>query len=218
MRSTLSLVLLGALCVSCAGTSFRYRQKVDWFRSGNYGGVMVGTSRLDVTSSDLDRALLDRGYTSSSDLERDDLALNVYVGHRFELPFAVELGYVNLGQVESQISAMPPDVNAFVGDIADVHPLLGRGIQLQGRWFAYTTQRSELSVSAGFWVWEGEVDAAAGSGETAEVDRDGVDPTVGIAATIGLTDRWDLRAGWDRYWLDDDAADAFWLGVQVGLL
>jgi len=219
MRGSVSLALLGALLSSCAGTPFRQgRQEVEWFQSGIYGGVMFGRSDLDASGRDMDRELADRGYVTTTDFDDEDAAVNVYLGYRFEAPFAIELGYANLGRSESSIAAMPADVDQFLADVADVHPVLGKGIQIQGRWYAWSRERLELSLSAGLWAWQADVLATAGTGERDRFSPDSIDPTIGIALTIGVADRVDLRAAWDRYYLDGDAADALWLGIQIGLL
>ncbi|HED64583.1 MAG TPA: hypothetical protein ENJ09_03405 [Planctomycetes bacterium] len=218
MRSRIPILLLGAVLSSCSVGRFHARQEVNWFRSGFYGGAMAGVASTGDSSADLDRALAKRGYSTDSSLDDSDSAYNIYGGYRFESSFAVELGYVNLGQTSSTINATPPDLNLFLDDVADVHPVLGRGFQLCGRWFAVDRERVNLSVSAGFWVWNADIDAQAGTGEVSRSDRSGIDPTIGVAATLGLTDRLDLRAAWDRYYLDGDSADAFWLGVQWGVL
>ncbi len=213
------LLAAGALLSSCSvlGSRPQDGQEIDWFQSDYYAGVTFGQSQFDVSASDIDRALADLGYATDTDLDDTDLAFQAYVGYRFDGPFAVELGYVNLGQIESTIEATPTNNDLFLDDVADVHPVLGRGAQLQARWFAWANERVEVSVGAGVWFWEGDMEAAAGTGERVEISRDGIDPTVGIAATIGLKGRWDLRAAWDRYYLDDEAADAFLIGLQVGL-
>ena len=218
MRSRLSLVLLGGLLTSCAGTSFRAPQEVDWFPGGLYGGGMYGVVDHTSSAEDVDEELAKRGYTTTTSFDNDDSAYEAFIGYRFSRPFGVELSYVNLGEVESVIAANPPDINVFLEDVADVHPVLGRGVQLEGRWFAWNNEDLELSLSAGLWLWEADVDARAATGQRGEGSPDDLDPTFGAAATFGLRERWDLRAAWDRFYLDGDAADAFWIGVQARLL
>ena len=48
-----------------------------------------------------------------------------------------------------------------------------------------------------------------------ETDREShIAFTLGVQALFGLNDHFDLLVGWDRYYLDDNDADAFWIGIQ----
>ena len=210
------LIIAAASLLSCSSTSFR-TQEVDWFKSGYYAGAMVGKATLNVSASDIDSDLADEGYSTSTMFENDDTAWNVFGGYRFQDPYAIEVALVDLGQVESTIGASPPDLNQFLEDVSDVHPFLGQGISITGRWFVVDQDRLELSLAGGVWLWKADVEVIAATGETVDIDETGLDLTFGATGTYAVDDNLDLRLSWDRMYLDGESADVFWIGFQGGL-
>lgn len=190
---------------------------VEWFKAGYYAGVKFGKSELDTNSGDLNDALTARGYSATTDLENDDSTFSVYGGYRFAQPFSVELAWVNLGQVESEISATPPNLNVFLNDVADVHPFLGKGVNLKGIYHLLDRERVQLGVSLGVWFWDADVEAEAASGQLVNIDESGVDLNYGLQALVPLGNSFSAVFAWERFMLDDNEADAIWFGVQGAL-
>ena len=62
---------------------------------------------------------------------------------------------------------------------------------------------------------EAEVEARAATGEKATRDRDGVDPLLGAHVLLNVTDRFQLRAEYERYFVDGDGIDVLSAGLQV---
>lgn len=214
LMSARSLVIAAvALLSSCASSSHR-NQEVDWFQSGYYAGIQVGRASSDASASDIDSDLAERGYTTSTKFSDDENAISIYGGFRFEEPFSIEVGYSNLGQVESQISATPADPAAFLDDVADVHPFLARGFELRGRWHVLERDRLDVSLAGGLWFWEAEVIAEPAVGGSARVDESGVDFTLGIQVAVELNDHLDFFVAFDRRFIDRYDADVFWIGIQ----
>ncbi len=191
--------------------------QIEWFRAGYYAGAKFGKSVLDTNSRNLNDALMGRGYTTSTDLENDDSTFSVYGGYRFDEPFSVELAWVNLGQVESEISASPPNINVFLDDVADVHPFLGKGVNVKGIYHLLDRERVQLGVSLGVWFWNADVEAEAAGGQIAEIDESGVDLNYGIQALVPLGNGFSAAFAWERFMLDDNEADSIWVGFQGAL-
>jgi len=194
------------------------RQEVDWFQSGPYAGAMIGLATLGASGDDLEDDLASLGNTTSADLDRGDLAWRVFGGWRFEQPFSVELGYANLGRAESTIATNAPNVPAFLDDVVETQPFLGRGIELEGRWWVVDTDRFDLGLGAGLWYWTAEIEAIAATGEKATGTETGLDPLLGIDALFRLVRRLDARVGLERYWLEDEGATVVWIGLQGRIL
>ncbi len=208
----ISLAVIG-LCAACATTP-RGPQAVEWFQSGFYGGARIGVADLSTSAGDLDDDLQSLGHTTSTDLDEGDAAWGLYGGWRFERPFSVELGFTNLGRVESTIATNSMNIPAFLDDVAKKHPFLGAGVELTGNYWILDRKRLEIGIGGGLWYWDADVEAKAATGQKTEIDETGLDPLVGLDVVFRLTERLDLRGAYDHYWLEDNGAHALWFGVQ----
>ncbi len=212
-----SALLVSLLCLTaCAGPS-RRTQEVDWFKGGYYAGAMVGQAILSTSESEIDGHLQNKGHMSDTDLDKSDFAWSVFGGYRFEDPYAIEVAALNLGQVESSIGGTTGSVEDLVKDVSKLHPYLGKGVSVTGRWFLVETDRAELALAGGVWIWAADFEVQSATGEKASLYSDGIDLTFGLTGTIALSDRLDLRVAWDRLYLDSDPADVLWIGLQGGL-
>ena len=191
-----------------------------WFREGVYVGATVGYSNLDASGGDLDDDLAALGNTSSSSLDDDDVGGKFYLGYRFDtpVPLSLEAAYVNLGQVESTISTNAANIDAFLADVADVHPFLGEGVSLRAQVHLVETERLELGLGAGAWFWEAEVDARGPSGQRVDIDDDGVDPVFSAFALYDINQILQVRLEYEKFFFDSDDADVVSIGLQMLIL
>lgn len=194
------------------------RQEVEWFHSGWYVGASAGTMNADASASELDRDLARRGWTTDSSLDDTDFAWKVFAGYRFEAPFAIEVGYTDLGQIDSKIEAMPADLDAFLDDVADVHPFSANGVTLSAQWFPLDTRHVDFGLRGGLWYWDAEVDVDGPGGASVDVDEDGIDPLAGVGVWVRVTERIEVRAEFEKYWVDGDDIDFFSAGLQIQVL
>ncbi len=212
-----ALVVLGLS--ACAATDSAGRsQHVRWFRSGPFAGVSAGIADAEGSASELDADLAALGHTTMSTLDDTDNGWKVYAGYRFEKPFAIEAGYVELGQVSSTIRVTAPVVTGFLDDVAEVHPFLGRGPFLAGQFSVYDEGPVELGVRLGVWSWDAEVESKAASIGDIDIDERRVDPLLGFVFLVELA-RWlEVRLEYEKYYLDDQDADVVSAGLQGKLL
>lgn len=193
------------------------REEVEWFRSGAYVGLSGGVMNARASGADLDDALGDLGWVTETTLDETDFGWKVRVGYRFEAPWALELGYADLGTVESEIEAMPADPDAFLRDLAREHPSAGQGLTLAGEFYLADTARLDVGLRGGLWLWESDIDASAPGGASFNVERDGLDPLFGFSVLVRLCARLRLRAEYERYYVDRDDVGFASLGVELRL-
>jgi OOP family OmpA-OmpF porin len=211
LHAAVALALLSAPALAQNG-------RVEWFQHGWYVGAGVGVAQVDTSAGEVDAALGRLGYATTTKLDETDTAFRFYAGYRFDAPFALELSFDDLGQVSSTIDATPPSLPAFLADVARVHPVSGEGVALRGRYFAFDREPIWVALDAGLWSWEAELDARAITGERATVDRDGIDPLLGLSAGFHVGRRTDLRIDLTRYWIDGEPVDVALAGAQFRLL
>ncbi len=195
------------------------REDVKWFHSGWYVGASVGSARADASASDIDSDLAARGYTTNTNLDSKDIGWKMFGGYRFDEPWAIELAIVDLGLIESTIhNTDAPDLDAFLADIAAVHPHSGAGLSLTGIYYPVQTERFNLGVKAGLWIWDADVVADGATGETVDIDdENNIDPVIGLLGLIDLGRNFSARLEWERYFLENNDVDYFAVGIQYAL-
>ncbi len=189
--------------------------------SGWYGGASIGVATADTSASDLDDDLQGQvTFATDSKLQNDSFAWKVYGGYRFdESPWAMELGYIDLGRIDSVVRAAPPSVPAFVSILEDTHPIGGEGVSLGGLYHLMDTERGTLTAKAGLWWWDAASHTQVqippgGLGPTVEVDDTGIDPFLGLGGSYRVGAGLHARLEAEAYWIDGD--ELFF--ISLGLL
>ena len=209
-----SIAVAGASCASARARPGR-NQEVEWFRSGPYIGASVGVSNSAASASDLDADLAALGHTSSSTLDDTNEGWKFYTGYRFERPFSIEVGYVQLGEITSTITTTSTDLEDFNADVAAVHPFLGSGIFLAGQFSPLDRGPVEVGLRAGVWSWDADVESKSAQSGDIDVDADNVDPLLGLVVLIELSKWLELRLEYEQYYLDDSDAGFLSGGLQI---
>ena len=152
-------------------------------------------------------------------VDNDGTAWKIYGGWSITNYFALELGWVDLGKIETRYSpTIPPnEIDNILSDTYDVHPLTGDGVTAAVvlRWpFA---DNFAVHAKAGVFAWNSDVDVRVVQGGTGQVigDQDGTDAMYGIGLEWTIDDRWSLTAEWERYQLNE-WIDTPMFGVRFG--
>ena len=96
---TLGLIALAAIVIPSAAAD----------DSGWYAGFNVGQSRAKIDDARINSGLVGGGFTTSSIADDNhDLGYKIYGGYQFIRYFAVEGGYVDLGEFGFKASTQPP--------------------------------------------------------------------------------------------------------------
>ena len=177
-----------------------------------YVGISGGTTSLDYSAGNLTNDLANLGWTIS-DAKVDDSndAWKYYAGFRVNDWFAVEAGYVDLGEVITEFgtTVAPNQIDPLLSDAFSVHPYQGDGWMLAGagRW-ELAPDTFFLVGRAGFFRWESKTRVRViqgGSGSVAG-DDSGTDAMYGVGVEWQFYNQWSLTADWERYklneWLD----------------
>ncbi len=198
-----ALVLVAALPIAAVLVAEDARAENDW-----YIGAAVGQADIDYKASDLTSDLASLGWTISNvTVDHEDTAWKIYGGWSMNQYFALELGWVDLGKIETRYSTtIPPnEIGNILADTASVHPLSGDGVTAAAvlRW--PFSSSFAVHAKAGLFAWESDIDVRVVQGGTGQVLRDtsGTDGMYGLGLEWTFTDHWSLTAEWERYQLDD---------------
>jgi OOP family OmpA-OmpF porin len=216
-RRTAPLLLLAL--ASCSGVGRSPRQEVEWFQRGFYLGGSAGVATSTASESNLEHDVEDiQPGSEITDYDDTDFAWKAYAGYRFNAPFAIEGGWVELGEITSDIATTATDVDDFLSQVEDIHPFLGAGPFLGARYYVIDTNRFHIGIGGGLWWWNAKVKVKAGTGEKMDPEDDKIDGFFGVNAIWDFTERFSIRADYERYYLDDFEADVFTAGLQYRIL
>ena len=122
LRALVVLIALGVSTSALAEVEF-------------YAGFGFGNSNADSSPGHILSALSDKNYDITSvAVDSKDKGWRFLTGLRFSEVWAVELGYIDLGESSTNIVAniSPIDTAQFTQDVANVLPVMPRGITLAG--------------------------------------------------------------------------------------
>ena len=199
--------LLFAMSATVLMTANEVQAEENW-----YVGVSAGTTNLDYSAADLTSDLSSLGWTiNNPKVDDSNTTWKVYAGFQVNDWFAVEAGYVDLGEVITQFGATipPTQIDALLSDTFSVHPYQGDGWMVAGA-VRYAFVPDEFSVvgRAGLFAWESKTTVRVISGGTGSVagDDSGTDAMFGVGVEWQINEQWALTADWERYklneWLD----------------
>ncbi|MDH3750663.1 MAG: outer membrane beta-barrel protein, partial [Gammaproteobacteria bacterium] len=216
IRSVATLfALVGAVSLLVCTPTDNARAEGEW-----YVGASVGASDADYSASALQSDLANLGWSiNNASVDDTDTAWKAYAGFSFNEYIAVEGGFVDLGEVQTEFGATiaPTQIDAILRDTYSIHPVLGDG------WFGsvvvswpVSPDRFSLTARAGLFGWESDIDVRVISGGTGSVsDRDsGTDMLYGVGVEWHLNEQWSMTADWERYELTD-WVDVPSIGVKI---
>jgi OOP family OmpA-OmpF porin len=161
--------------------------------AGNfYVGGAVGQTSTDIDDPGID----------GIDVDDSDTGFKVFGGYSFMKHFAVEGGYVDVG--ETSIETTVP-FQSEVSAEADGFTVGAVGILPIG-------QKFDLFAKAGFFMWDSEATVSMQGFGTESASDDGSDPTYGLGFGWNLSERSRLRFEADRYEVEDLDIDTYLVG------
>jgi uncharacterized repeat protein (TIGR01451 family) len=188
--------------------------------AGWYAGASLGASSADYGSSDLARDLDKRGWTILDPRTDDsDTFWKAYVGYQVNSFIAVEVGYADLGEVETSYRAIlpPGELSDLLEDTLAVHPYLGSGWTASGLLSgSFADDAFAVFARAGVFVWEADIEVKVVSGGTGKRkgDESGTDAMFGVGFDWRINPAWVVRVEWERYklndWVDVPSAGIVW--------
>lgn len=166
---------------------------------GWYGGFNVGQSSATIDDERITATLLGQGFTGVSiDEDDDDIGFKVFGGYQFNRHFAVEGGYVNLGEFAYTATTVP--AGTLRGDIE----LQGVNLDLVG--IVPFTEKLSGFARVGVLYAEAK-DTFVGTGAVIVTnpspEAHDTNYKFGVGLQYDVTERIGVRAEAERYRIDD---------------
>ncbi len=140
------------------------------------GSQDSGSFTNDLESDGIDVTL------SEYDVSR--LAVQGILGYRYHDMMALEIGFLDLGNVDVDLNAVSPSDEELSQALEDHYPVSGNGLTVANRFLWDITPEVTLSGEVGVFFWNGDIQL---SGPDIHPDLDGgVDPLLGVGAGYHL--------------------------------
>ena len=188
-----------------------------------YFGTGIGRSDSGSDPAALQSSLAGQGYDITAvTVDAEDGGGRIHVGLQFTDTWAVELGFVDLGKVQAEVTGVVPSsqVAQFTQDVADALPVMPRGLTLAA--VARKTM-TEMGWEAGaitdnlsFALKLGLIDADSkrSLGGVSGHNEVNADPYYGLNVGFDFTDNTRGIIGYEIFNLAD-STDYWSLGLEV---
>lgn len=173
-KTSLNLAIL--LAIGMTGSSVHAAEESNLFIEAG-----VGKSSIDIDGA------------PGVSVDEDDMSFSIGAGYSFNKMFAIEAGYVDLGEVKVSI----PEIDYTATASAD-------GFYVGPRLTLEITPQFEAYGRVGMLAWDAEAKDSNGF----SVSDDGTDVYFGIGAAYKISDQVSLGADWTRYAFESDGDDA----------
>jgi OOP family OmpA-OmpF porin len=175
---------------------------------GFYVGGSLGYANLDQDEAEMQSILTNAGLTGTVDIDDEDLGWKFFGGYNFNQYFGAEIGYVNLGSVDTAFNVTAPAAATGSASV-DVD-----GFTASGTLSYPINEQLDVFGKLGVLVWNADGSASV-SGVTVSADDDDTDVHFGIGGKYHHTENITFRAEWERAFdVGGSDLDLFSVGVQ----
>ncbi|EGM76015.1 putative Ig domain-containing protein,BNR/Asp-box repeat protein [Rheinheimera sp. A13L] len=199
-RSVLGLAAVALLSFS------PFSQSADWYLQGS-----IGHSKADQKQSRLVEELPNGTITGFDD---SDGSFGVNLGYQLHPVFALELGYLDLGEASSQISAESLTPQQYHELVKAVTPVLVDGFTVGGRFTLWQNEQWAVEVPLGLMFWKSDIESRMDD-SVIRSDSDGVDLVLGVQLNYQLTEKWTLGVGFQQFSLKPNDVNSWLVSLRT---
>ncbi|MGB2521255.1 Ig-like domain-containing protein [Shewanella algae] len=203
-RLSLRLASLPLLLLLAIGVSFNAQAR--WSVNLN-----LGYSHARLSESDINQAL--PAEIKLTELDKDDFAWSVALNYQASDAWALQFGYLDLGETSLMLAGSTLDPQALQQSLANLGPQLASGVTAGAEYRFWRYLDWSFSLNGGIFVWESDFSSQWQQQEL-RYDDSGVDFYWGLGGQYQLSEQWAIRADYRRYMLDRNQVDGVFLGLE----
>ncbi|MBO2639224.1 tandem-95 repeat protein [Shewanella algae] len=203
-RLSLRLASLPLLLLLAIGVSFNAQAR--WSVNLN-----LGYSHARLSESDINKAL--PAEVKLTELDKDDFAWSVALNYQANDAWALQFGYLDLGETSLMLAGSTLDPQALQQSLANLGPQLASGVTAGAEYRFWRYHDWSFSLNGGIFVWESDFSSQWLQQEL-RYDDSGVDFYWGFGGQYQLSEQWAIRADYRRYMLDRNQVDGVFIGLE----
>ncbi|MBO2651765.1 Ig-like domain-containing protein [Shewanella algae] len=203
-RLSLRLASLPLLLLLAIGVSFNAQAR--WSVNLN-----LGYSHARLSESDINQAL--PAEVKLTELDKDDFAWSVALNYQASDAWALQFGYLDLGETSLMLAGSTLDPQALQQSLANLGPQLASGVTAGAEYRFWRYHDWSFSLYGGIFVWESDFNSQWQQQEL-RYDDSGVDFYWGLGGQYQLSEQWAIRADYRRYMLDRNQVDGVFIGLE----
>ncbi|MBO2690033.1 Ig-like domain-containing protein [Shewanella algae] len=203
-RLSLRLASLPLLLLLAIGVSFNAQAR--WSVNLN-----LGYSHARLSESDINKAL--PAEVKLTELDKDDFAWSVALNYQASDAWALQFGYLDLGETSLMLAGSTLDPQALQQSLANLGPQLASGVTAGAEYRFWRYRDWSFSLNGGIFVWESDFNSQWQQQEL-RYDDSGVDFYWGLGSQYQLSEQWAIRADYRRYMLDRNQVDGVFIGLE----
>ncbi|MBO2643414.1 fibronectin type III domain-containing protein [Shewanella algae] len=203
-RLSLRLASLPLLLLLAIGVSFSAQAR--WSVNLN-----LGYSHARLSESDINKAL--PAEVKLTELDKDDFAWSVALNYQASDAWALQFGYLDLGETSLMLAGSTLDPQALQQSLANLGPQLASGVTAGAEYRFWRYRDWSFSLNGGIFVWESDFNSQWQQQEL-RYDDSGVDFYWGLGGQYQLSEQWAIRADYRRYMLDRNQVDGVFIGLE----
>lgn len=178
---------------------------------GFYIGLNVGQASYDAVLDDF--AFLDDGSIISASLDDSDTSFSFTLGYQLTPNFALEGGYVDLGELTVSATSDGSGLLYAPGSVALKAAVDGLFFDVKG--ILPLNEQFSLYGKLGLLKWDAEVTLSDVTGSLSE-STDENDTFFGVGGSFNISNTMALNLDYTKYDLDGDDVDVLSVGIQFG--
>ncbi|WP_221060406.1 Ig-like domain-containing protein [Shewanella algae] len=203
-RLGLRLASLPLLLLLAIGVSFNAQAR--WSVNLN-----LGYSHARLSESDINQAL--PAEVKLTELDKDHFAWSVALNYQASDAWALQFGYLDLGETSLMLAGSTLDPQALQQSLANLGPQLASGVTAGAEYRFWRYHDWSFSLNGGIFIWESDFSSQWLQQEL-RYDDSGVDFYWGLGGQYQLSEQWAIRADYRRYMLDRNQVDGVFIGLE----
>jgi len=182
---------------------------------GWYLGGELGFADSKVSKTDTDR-FFEQANLNATSIAVDDKGAkwSAFVGYQFNSYFAIEAGYIDLGERSVDFTGKSTDLSAFYDNVEHIYPQSAKGTNINVVVSWPISEDFKLSGKLGYFDWQGKYRTNENTNQVGSDKISGKDLWYGLELNYRLTGKWQAYANYSQMKLTRDTNDIYSLGLR----
>jgi len=202
--SALSLAIVGSMFTPAMVNAS------DWYVGGAFGYSKTNVPKQDINQS-LNQAGQSVGVDSLSD---SGTSTEVFVGYQLSDIFALEVGYLNLGDRDIVLSGDILDSSSFYDTVEHIYPDTGKGATLGVIATYPLSDHWYIGGKVALFHWQQDYDLTVAGSKVGADSAKGTDVLLGAELGYQLTKQFQINTSISTVSLENDNVNNITLGVR----